>query len=198
MSIVSLSKGSNVSLTKQEPGLKKVLVGLAWEERATAGQDFDLDASVFLLDSQGKVRNEKDFIFYNNLISIDGSVQHTGDERSGNTMSTVDNDCEQVVVNLATLPLEIDRLVFTVTIHNAEQFRQNFGQVSNCYIRILNEETGREITRYNLAEDSSTETAMEFGELYRYNGEWKFRAIGQGYTGGLMTMCSRYGIQASA
>ena len=187
---ISLNKGGNVSLSKSEPGLKKILIGLGWDARATDGADFDLDASAFLLGANGKVPNDAAFIFYNNLKSADGSVEHTGDNRTGDG----DGDDEALKVTLDKVPESIETVAITVTIHDAEGRKQNFGQVKNAFIRIANDETGKEIARYDLSEDYSTETAMVFGEIYRNNGEWKFRAVGQGYAGGLGAMCAQYGI----
>lgn len=190
---VSLSKGGNVSLAKADPTMTKVLVGLGWDPRATDGQDFDLDASAFLLDSTGKVRGDNDFIFYNNLSDAAQSVVHTGDNRTG----AGDGDDESLKVDLTKIPAEVDKIAFTVTIHDAEARRQSFGQVGGAFIRLVNDATGVEVARYDLSEDASTETAMIFGELYRHNNEWKFRAVGQGYAGGLEAMCDQYGISAS-
>lgn len=187
---LSLQKGGNLSLSKTDPSLTKIIVGLGWDERATDGSSFDLDASAFLLTATGKVRGDADFIFYNQLKSADGSVEHTGDNRSGKG----DGDDEAVKVDLSKVSADIQKIAFTVTIHDADARRQNFGQVANAFIRIVNEQTGVEIVRYDLAEDYSTETAMVFGELYRHNAEWKFRAVGQGYSGGLKAMCDQYGI----
>ena len=187
---ISLSKGGNLSLSKAEPGLTKLLVGLGWDERATDGVDFDLDASAFLLSAAGKVRSDADFIFYNQLRSPDGSVEHTGDNRSG----AGDGDDESVKIDLSLIPADVDKVVFTVTIHDAEARHQNFGQVNNASIRVVNQLSNAEIVRYDLAEDYSTETAMVFGELYRNGSEWKFRAVGQGYKGGLSAMCRQYGL----
>lgn len=187
---LSLQKGGNLSLSKTDPSLTKILVGLGWDERTTDGSSFDLDASAFLLTANNKVRNDSDFIFYNQLKSPDGSVEHTGDNRTGQG----EGDDESVKVDLSKVPAEITKIAFTVTIHDAEARRQNFGQVSNAFIRIVNDLTGTEIVRYDLAEDYSTETAMVFGELYRHNNEWKFRAVGQGYSGGLKAMCGQFGI----
>ncbi|WP_020561138.1 TerD family protein [Thiofilum flexile] len=187
---LSLQKGGNLSLSKTDPSLTKIIVGLGWDERSTDGSGFDLDASAFLLTASGKVRGDADFIFYNQLKSVDGSVEHTGDNRSGQG----DGDDEAVKVDLSKVPAEIQKIAFTVTIHDAEARKQNFGQVANAFIRIVNEQTGTEIVRYDLAEDYSTETAMVFGELYRHNAEWKFRAVGQGYSGGLKAMCDQFGI----
>lgn len=190
---VSLSKGGNVSLSKTDPGMKNVLIGLGWDVRATDGQDYDLDASVFLLAENGKVRNDLDFIFYNNLRSADGSVEHTGDNRTGEG----DGDDESIKIKLDKIPADVAKLVFVVTIHDATVRRQNFGQVEGAFIRLVNDDTQIEVARYDLTEDASTETAMLFGELYRHNGEWKFRAVGQGYAGGLASVCAQYGINAS-
>lgn len=190
---VSLSKGGNVSLAKADPTMTKVLVGLGWDPRATDGQDFDLDASAFLLASTGKVRGDNDFIFYNNLSDAAQSVVHAGDNRTG----AGDGDDESLKVDLTKIPAEVDKIAFTVTIHDAEARRQSFGQVGGAFIRLVNDATGVEVARYDLSEDASTETAMIFGELYRHNNEWKFRAVGQGYAGGLKAMCDQYGISAS-
>lgn len=187
---LSLQKGGNLSLSKADPNLTKILIGLGWDERSTDGSAFDLDASAFLLTATGKVRGDADFIFYNQLKSTDGSVEHTGDNRTGQG----DGDDEAMKVDLSKVPADIAKVAFTVTIHDAEARRQNFGQVANAFIRVVNDVTGTEIVRYDLAEDYSTETAMVFGELYRNNEEWKFRAVGQGYAGGLKAMCDQYGI----
>ena len=189
---ISLQKGGNVNLSKEAPGLAKVIIGLGWDPRATDGAEFDLDGSAFLLRADGKVRGDSDFIFYNNLKSSDGSVTHTGDNRSG----AGDGDDEQLVVDLARVPAEIDRLAVSVTIHEAEQRKQNFGMVSRAYIRCLNADGEKEIARYDLSEDGSIETAMIFGELYRAGSEWKFRAVGQGYKGGLGPLARSYGVNA--
>lgn len=187
---VSLSKGGNVNLSKEAPGLTNVVVGLGWDPRATDGQEFDLDASVFLLKADGKVRSDADFIFYNNKVGADGSVEHAGDNRSG----AGEGDDEQVKIDLARVPGDLTRLVFGVTIHDAESRKQNFGQVSNAFIRVMNGAGGAEIARYDLSEDSATETAMIFGELYRAGAEWKFKAIGQGFAGGLGPLASHHGV----
>lgn len=187
---VSLAKGGNVSLSKEEPNLAKILIGLGWDTRTTDGADFDLDASAFLLANGDRVRGDDDFIFYNNLRSADGSVEHTGDNRTGEG----DGDDEALKVELTRVPVEVQKIAIAVTIHEGEARRQSFGMVSNAFIRIVNDATGREISRYDLAEDASTETAMIFGEVYRYNGEWKFRAVGQGYKGGLGPLARNYGV----
>ncbi|MER8523180.1 TerD family protein [Mesorhizobium sp. M0808] len=191
--MISLSKGQNVSLSKSDPGLKKIIIGLGWDPRATDGVEFDLDASLFLLGQSGKVRNERDFIFYNQTKSVDGAVEHTGDNRSGQG----DGDDEQMKVNVVAISADIEKLAVAVTIHDAASRGQNFGQVDNAFIRIVNEETNNEIVRFDLTEDYSTETAMIFGEVYRHSGEWKFRAVGQGYGGGLQAVCAQYGVSAS-
>jgi len=187
---ISLNKGGNVSLSKEDPGLTKVVVGLGWDVRATSGADYDLDASVFVLNEGSKVRGDSDFIFYNNLRSADGSIEHTGDNLTGEG----EGDDEQVKVDLDRVPQDVHRMVFSVTIHEADVRRQNFGQVEGAFIRVLNEDTGREIVRYDLSEDASTETAMLFGEVYRRGGEWKFKAVGQGFEGGLGAMARNFGV----
>lgn len=187
---ISLNKGGNLSLSKTDPSLNQVLIGLGWDARATDGADFDLDASAFLLAANDKVRGETDFIFYNQIRSPEGSVEHTGDNRTGEG----DGDDEAVKINLAKVPADVQKIAITVTIHDAESRGQNFGQVQNAFIRVVNDQTNVEIVRFDLNEDYSTETAMIFGELYRHNGEWKFRAVGQGYNGGLRAMCGQYGI----
>lgn len=187
---VSLKKGGNVSLSKEAPGMTKILVGLGWDERATDGAEFDLDASVFLVADTGKVRSDADFIFYNNTTSTCKSVEHTGDNKTGEG----DGDDESVLVDLEKIPADVTKLIFTVTIHEAGARNQNFGQVANAFIRIVNRSNDAEVTRYDLSEDASIETAMLFGELYRHNSEWKFRAVGQGFEGGLSSMCAQFGI----
>ncbi len=187
---VTLSKGQNVSLSKTDPLLKHILIGLGWDARSSDGQDFDLDASVFMTTDNGKVPSDDYFVFYNQLKSPCGSVQHTGDNLTGDG----DGDDESVIVELEKVPANIKSLFVTVTIHDAERRRQNFGQVSNAFVRLVNHETGQEVLRFDLSEDYSTETAMVFGEVYRHNGDWKFRAIGQGYAGGLLALCNQYGV----
>ncbi|MDO1498670.1 TerD family protein [Pseudomonas putida] len=187
---VSLSKGSNVSLSKEAPGLSEVIVGLGWDPRVTDGTEFDLDASIFITGENGKVLNDSSFIFYNNKTSQDGSVEHLGDNRSG----AGDGDDEQVNVKLTGLAADVKKLVFAVTIHDAESRKQSFGQVGNAYIRVVNKTDGKELARYDLSEDASTETAMIFGELYRHNDEFKFKAIGQGFAGGLKPLAEAHGV----
>ena len=187
---ISLQKGGNVSLSKQAPGLKRVRFGLGWDLRKTDGADFDLDASAFVLDAGGKVLSDQHFVFYNNTRDPSGSVAHQGDNRTG----AGEGDDEVIEVDLGLLTPNTAKVAFVVTIHDAETRKQNFGQVSNAYIRALNAEGEQEIARYDLSEDASTETAMIFGELYRHNGDWKFRAVGQGFAGGLGPLASHYGV----
>lgn len=187
---ISLQKGGNVSLSKEAPGLKNLLVGLGWDPRATDGKEFDLDGSAFLLNASGKVRSDADFIFYNNLKSSDGSIVHSGDNRSGEG----DGDDETVKINLAGVPADVEKLSFCVTIHEGQQRNQNFGMVGKAFIRCVDGDTNKEIARYDLSEDGSTETAMIFGEVYRHGAEWKFKAIGQGFAGGLGPLATSFGI----
>jgi tellurium resistance protein TerD len=187
---VSLQKGGNVSLTKEAPGLSKVTIGLGWDPRVTDGKDFDLDASVFLCGDDGKVVSDKHFIFYNNAKSPDGSVEHMGDNRDGEG----EGDDEQVKIDLGAVPAEIKKLVFAVTIHEASSRSQNFGQVANAFMRVVNQDGEKELARYDLSEDYSVETAMIFGEVYRHNAEWKFKAIGGGFEGGLGPLASSHGV----
>ena len=187
---VSLSKGGNVSLTKEAPGLTAVIVGLGWDVRTTTGTDFDLDASALLLNNSGKVASDQHFIFFNNLKSPDGSVEHTGDNLTGEG----EGDDEAIKVNLAGVPAEVDKIVVTVSIYDAEARQQSFGQVRNAFIRVVNQADDRELARYDLSEDASTETAMIFGELYRSGEEWKFRAVGQGYSAGLAGIARDFGV----
>jgi tellurium resistance protein TerD len=187
---VSLTKGGNVSLTKQAPGLTAVTVGLGWDARTTDGQDFDLDASAIGCGVNGKALSDQHFVFFNNLTSPDGSIQHTGDNLTGEG----EGDDEQIKVNLASAPAELDKIVFPVSIYNAESGGQSFGQVRNAFIRVVDQAGNAELTRYDLSEDASTETAMIFGELYRSGAEWKFRAVGQGYSSGLAGIARDYGV----
>ena len=190
---ISLSKGGNLSLEKTDPGIQKVVIGLGWDLRTTDGASFDLDASAFMLNIESKASSDSAFIFYNQKKSECGSVEHKGDNLTGEGAG----DDETITVNLLTIPNEIQKIVIAVTIHDAEIRKQNFGQVSNAYIRIVNQETNNEVCRYDLTEDSSTETAMIFGELYKHNNEWKFRAVGQGFQGGLGAMAREYGINVT-
>lgn len=187
---VSLTKGGNVSLTKEAPGLTAVTVGLGWDARSTTGTDFDLDASAIMVGVSGKVLSDGHFVFFNNLTSVDGSVQHLGDNLTGEG----DGDDEEINVNLAAVPAEVDKIVFPVSIYDAAARSQSFGQVRNAFIRIVNQAGGAEIARYDLSEDASTETAMVFGELYRNGAEWKFRAVGQGYAEGLVGIARDFGV----
>ena len=187
---ISLTKGGNVNLSKEAPNLTNIAVGLGWNPRATDGQAFDLDAIAFLVNESGKVRSDADFIFFNNLKSSDGSVEHTGDNRTGEG----DGDDEVIKVDLTKVPADVSKVVFCAVIYDGQARNQNFGQVANAYIRIVNTQSGAEVARYDLSEDSSTETAMIFGELYKNNGEWKFRAVGQGFAGGLGPLAASYGV----
>jgi tellurium resistance protein TerD len=187
---ISLSKGGNVSLTKSAPGLTNILIGLGWDARATDGAGFDLDASAFLLKPDGKVRSDADFIFFNQAASADGSVKHLGD----NTTGAGEGDDEQITVDLVKVPADVDKVAISVTIHEAEARKQNFGMVSQAFVRVVNAADNAEIVRYDLSEDFSTETAIIFGEVYRNGGEWKFRAVGQGFQGGLDSMAKNYGV----
>jgi tellurium resistance protein TerD len=187
---ISLAKGGNVSLSRTDPSLTKILIGLGWDARSTNGEEFDLDASLFMTGETGKVPSDAHFIFYGQLASVDGSVNHTGDNRTGEG----DGDDEAIQVELTRVPMSIQKLVVAVTIHDAEARRQNFGQVSGAFMRIVNDATGVEIARFDLSEDYSTETAIIFGEVYRHNAEWKFRAVGQGFASGLDALCRQYGV----
>jgi tellurium resistance protein TerD len=187
---VSLSKGGNVSLTKEAPGLQAVLVGLGWDARTTTGSDFDLDASALMVNTSGKIVSDQHFVFFNNLTSPDGSVEHTGDNLTGEG----EGDDEVIKVNLVGVPQETDKIVVTVSIYDAEARQQSFGQVRNAYIRVVNQADNAELTRYDLSEDASTETAMIFGELYRNGADWKFRAVGQGYSTGLRGIAQDFGV----
>ncbi|AMC35668.1 TerD family protein [Janthinobacterium sp. B9-8] len=189
---ISLQKGGNVNLSKEAPSLQKLVLGLGWDPRVTDGSAFDLDGSAFMLKADGKVRADSDFIFYNNLKSTDGSVTHAGDNTSGQG----DGDDEKIVIDLALVPAEIEKITVGVTIHDAEARKQNFGMVGKAYIRCLDANGDKEIARYDLSEDSSTETAMIFGEIYRAGAEWKFKAVGQGFAGGLGPLARSFGISA--
>lgn len=187
---ISLTKGGNVNLSKEAPSLTKMTVGLGWNPRATDGQAFDLDAIAFLVNDAGKVRQDQDFIFFNNLKSSDGAVEHTGDNRTGEG----DGDDETINVDLTKIAADVNKVVFCAVIYEGQARNQNFGQVSDAYIRVVNAAGGTEVARYDLSEDSSTETAMIFGELYKHNNEWKFRAVGQGFAGGLGPLAASYGV----
>ncbi|OFE16168.1 chemical-damaging agent resistance protein C [Humibacillus sp. DSM 29435] len=187
---VSLSKGGNVSLTKMAPSMTAVTVGLGWDERTTSGAQFDLDASALMCTAAGKVVDDQHFIFFNNLTSPDGSVEHTGDNLDGQG----DGDDESIHVNLVSVPGNVDKIAFPVSIYDAQARGQSFGQVMNAFIRVVDRANGSELARYDLTEDASTETAMIFGELYRHGGEWKFRAVGQGYASGLAGIARDYGV----
>ena len=187
---VTLKKGENVSLSKTDPNLKNVLIGLGWDARASDGADFDLDASLFMVGENGKVKSDDWFIFYNQLLSPCRSVEHTGDNRTGDG----DGDDEAIKVALDKVPADVSRLVIAVTIHDAEARKQNFGMVLDAFVRLVNSDSDQEVLRFDLSEDYSTETAMVFGEIYRRGSEWKFRAVGQGYAGGLYTLCMQHGV----
>lgn len=190
----NLSKGQKVDLTKGNASLKHIMVGLGWDVNAfDSGSDFDLDASAFMCGANGKCPTEKEFVFYGNLEHPSGAVKHQGDNLTGEG----DGDDEQIFVDLKAIPESVDKIAFTVTIYEAQERRQNFGQVSNAYIRIVDEDTNQELIRYDLGEDFSIETAIVVGELYRHNGEWKFNAIGSGFQGGLAALCGHYGIQVA-
>lgn len=187
---ISLQKGGNVNLSREAPSMQKMLIGLGWNARATDGIDFDLDASAFLLTETGKVRSDADFIFYNQAQSADGSVKHSGDNRTGEG----DGDDESIIVDLFKIPSDVTKIAVCVTIHEGEARRQNFGQVSNAYVRCVDEGPNQEVARFDLSEDYSIETAMIFGEIYRHSGEWKFKAVGQGFAGGLGPLAKNFGV----
>jgi tellurium resistance protein TerD len=191
---ISLSKGQKVDLTKGNPSLKSIMVGLGWDVNAfDSGADFDLDAAAFMVGANGKCPTEKDFVFYGNLVHPSEAVKHMGDNLTGEG----EGDDEQIHVDLTKIPANIEKIAFTVTIYDADVRRQNFGQVSNAFIRIVDEATDTELIRYDLGEDFSIETAIVVGELYRHNGEWKFNAIGSGFQGGLAALCGHYGIEVA-
>ncbi len=190
---ISLQKGQKIDLTKTNPGLTKILVGLGWDtNKYDGGADFDLDSSAFLLDESGKAASEQDFIFYGNLRDASGSVVHLGDNLTG----AGDGDDEQIKIDLSAVPANIAKIDFTVTIYDSDARKQNFGQVSNAFIRIVDENSGTELMRYDLGEDFSIETAVVVAELYRNGAEWKFNAIGSGFNGGLAALCQNYGLNA--
>lgn len=187
---INLSKGGNVNLSKEAPGLNKILLGLGWQARATDGAAFDLDASAFMLKADGRVRSDADFIFYSQSKSTCGSIEHTGDNRTGEG----DGDDESIKIDLSKVPADVDKIVFTVTIYEHAERKQTFGQVQDAYIRVINEAGGAELARYDLSEDASSVTAMIFGELYRNSGDWKFKAVGQGFAGGLGELAKNFGV----
>ena len=191
---INLSKGQKVDLTKGNPGLKSIMVGLGWDVNAfDSGADFDLDAAAFMLGADGKCPTDKEFVFYGNLNHSSGAVNHMGDNLTGEG----EGDDEQIQIDLSKIPSNIEKIAFTVTIYDADQRGQNFGQVSNAFIRIVDESSNTELIRYDLGEDFSIETAVVVGELYRNNGEWKFNAIGSGFQGGLKALCGHFGIDAA-
>ncbi|MGI9213874.1 MAG: TerD family protein [Methylococcaceae bacterium] len=187
---ISLQKGGNISLSKTDPTLINAIIGLGWDTRSTDGNAFDLDGSVFLAGDGGKVLSDAHFVFYNQKTSPDGAVIHSGDNRTGEG----EGDDEQISINLPKVDSTIQRIVFAVTIHEADQRKQNFGQVRNAFIRVLNKDSNTELARFDLSEDYSTETAMIFGEIYRHSGEWKFKAVGQGFVGGLKALATDHGV----
>lgn len=193
MASLTLSKGSNLSLSKADPGLRRAMIGLGWDPRTTSGEPFDLDASALLVTAAGKVRSNDDFIFYNQLAAADGSVVHQGDNRTGEG----EGDDEQILINLDSVAAEIERVVIVVSIDQADARRQNFGQVRGAFCRVINEDTNTEIVRYDLSEDAAAETCMIFSEIYRSDAEWKFRAVGQGYAAGLAGIATEFGISLS-
>lgn len=189
---ITLSKGQKIDLTKTNPGLVRSVIGLGWDtNKYSGGQEFDLDASAFLVDQNNRCQNDLDFVFYNNLEHPSGSVIHTGDNRTGEG----DGDDEQIIVDFSKIPSQVDCIGITVTIHDAEVRGQNFGQVSNAFVRLADEATNEELIRFDLGEDFSIETAVVFCELYRHNNEWKFNAIGSGFSGGLAALCQNYGLE---
>ncbi|SOD86892.1 TerD family protein [Streptomyces sp. Ag109_G2-15] len=190
---VTLAKGGNVSLSKAAPNLTNVMIGLGWDARSTTGAPFDLDASALLCGAGNRVLGDEWFVFYNQLTSPDGSVEHTGDNLTGEG----EGDDESILVDLTKVPLQCEKIIFPVSIHQADERGQTFGQVSNAFIRVVNQADAQELARYDLSEDASTETAMIFGELYRYQGEWKFRAVGQGYASGLRGIALDFGVNVS-
>ncbi|MDC0762763.1 TerD family protein [Brevibacillus sp. AG] len=194
MSVISLTKGQKIDLTKGNPNLTKIVVGLGWDtNKYSGGQAFDLDAAAFLLRTGGRASGIQDFVFYNNLQGGNGSVVHTGDNLTGEG----DGDDEQIKVDLKAVPADIEKVAITITIHEADIRNQNFGQVSNAFVRIIDETTGREVLRYDLGEDFSVETAIVVCELYRHQGEWKFAAVGSGFSGGLRALANNFGLQVS-
>ena len=187
---ISLQKGGNVNLSKEAPGLSKMTVGLGWDARATDGAPFDIDGSAFLLKADGKVRGDADFIFYNNLKSVEGAVGHSGDNRTG----AGDGDDETITIDLSTVPADVDRIAICVTIHDGEARKQNFGMVQKASVRCVNSNGNVELARYDLSEDGSVESALVFGEVYRNGGDWKFKAVGQGFKGGLGPLAASFGV----
>ena len=191
---INLTKGQKVDLTKGNPGLKSIMVGLGWDvNQFDSGADFDLDAAAFMLGQNGKCPTEKEFIFYGNLEHSSGAVKHMGDNLTGEG----EGDDEQIKIDLTMVPPNVEKIAFTVTIYDSDVRRQNFGQVSNSFIRIVDDSNGQELIRYDLGEDFSIETAVVVGELYRHSGEWKFNAIGSGFQGGLSALCGHYGIEVA-
>jgi tellurium resistance protein TerD len=192
---INLTKGQKINLSKECGSLSQITVGLGWDtNKYSGGYDFDLDASAFLCGANGKVRKDEDFIFYGNKDAENGSVHHTGDDRTGG--SSEEGDDEQIIVDLTKLPADVDKVAFTATIYDAVKRNQNFGQVSNAYIRLVDDASGKELVRFDLGEDFSIETAIVAAEVYRSGGDWKFNAVGAGFSGGLAALCGNYGIDA--
>lgn len=190
---ISLEKGQKISLSKEDPNLVQIAVGLGWDpNKYSGGYDFDLDASCFMLGANGKVRKDEDFIFYENLDSANGAIHHTGDDKTGG--NSEDGDDETIMVDLSKIPENVQKIAFTATIHKADERNQNFGQVSNAYVRLVNVASGDELLRYDLGEEFSIETALVVCELYRHGNEWKFNAVGAGFSGGLRALCLNYGV----
>ncbi|NRR34014.1 TerD family protein [Oxalobacteraceae bacterium] len=187
---ISLQKGGNVNLSKEAPGLSKLTIGLGWDVRNSDGAAFDIDGSAFLLKADGKVRGDADFIFYNNAKSVEGSVAHSGDNRTG----AGDGDDETLAIDLSNVPADVDKVAICVTIHEADSRKQNFGMVQKAFVRCINANGNTELARFDLSEDGSTETALVFGEVYRNGADWKFRAVGQGFKGGLGPLASSFGV----
>lgn len=187
---LSLSKGGNLSLSKEDPTLVRMIAGLGWDTQSFDGKDFDLDASVLMLAANGKVRSDLDFIYYNQLKSQCGSVEHTGDNRTGEG----DGDDEQIKIDLSKVPADVQTMEIVVTIHEFAERKQSFGQVQNAFVRIVNEDSGKEVARFDLSEDASTNTAMVFAKIYRHNGEWKFGAVAQGFNDGLGPLARQRGV----
>ncbi|MEX6587111.1 TerD family protein [Paraclostridium bifermentans] len=191
MMAITLKKGQKIDLTKGNPSLKNLKLGLGWDINSfDSGYDYDLDVSIFMVGKSERVERDEDFIFYNNLKHISGSIEHLGDNRTGEG----DGDDEEILVALDKIPNHIERIAVTVTIYEAQERRQNFGQVNNSYVRVLNSDNEQEVLRYDLGEEFSIETAITVCEIYRHNGEWKFSAVGSGFEGGLESLCKNYGL----
>jgi tellurium resistance protein TerD len=188
---ISLVKGQKLSLSKEAPGIKLLRIGLGWDARSTDGAPFDLDSSAILVAATGKVRSDEDFVFYGQLSDVAGSVVHQGDNLTGDG----DGDDEQIVIDLTKVPADIERIVITASIYEGTERNQTFGQVRNAYVRVVNEDDGAEVTRYDLSEDYDRETALVFAEVYRNNADWKVNAVGQGYADGLGGIARDFGVK---